>query len=119
MKPCSENSESTVASSNPQTIGGVAWRVRDAADGWIIYDNEKQAAWDADQRGALIEALVPASTIEHQLSVNRELREALSASRPYVNGERRRLRSVRDHGTEILVLRIDKALSHPIIGDKS
>lgn len=34
-----------------------AWRVRYCADGWIIYDNEPQARFDADQRGARIEPL--------------------------------------------------------------
>jgi hypothetical protein len=36
----------------------VAWRVRDCADGWIIYTDEAQAKFDADQRGARIEPLI-------------------------------------------------------------
>ena len=35
----------------------VAWRVRDCADGWIIYQDEETAYWDAEQRGALMQGL--------------------------------------------------------------
>jgi hypothetical protein len=35
----------------------VAWRVKDCADGWIIYQDEEAAYFDAEQRGALIQGL--------------------------------------------------------------
>ena len=37
----------------------IAWRVRDCADGWIIYQDEDAAKDDARQRGALIQPLYP------------------------------------------------------------
>jgi hypothetical protein len=37
----------------------VAWRVKDMADGWIYYTDERQAANQAEETGARIEALVP------------------------------------------------------------
>lgn len=35
----------------------VAWRVRDCADGWIVYDDERKAYDDAEQRGAQMQGL--------------------------------------------------------------
>lgn len=35
----------------------VAWRVKDYADGWIIYQDEEAAYKDAEARGALMQGL--------------------------------------------------------------
>lgn len=37
----------------------VAWRVKDYADGWILYHDERMARHQAEETGALIQPLVP------------------------------------------------------------
>ena len=35
----------------------VAWRVKDYADGWIIYQNEERALHEAEEAGAVMQGL--------------------------------------------------------------
>lgn len=122
-------SDSTVASSTPQTIGGVERLVERLRNPIPFYQGAATSPPEPSVpaiRAMLDEA---ASTIEHQLSVIGELRAALENSKAkleeahdLLNHASRKpssdLRSsaLRMHNASRA---IDKALSsHPIIGDK-
>lgn len=150
MKSCTENSVSTVASSNHQTIGGVEQREADLvyrlrSDCNLSENGLCQTAgcmkWE---NGKLVRPVVfvgcrekqAADLIEHQLSVIGELREALEVSADALATASLRFRLLENSGikgtengaVKTLTGAIEasqacqsarKALSHPIIGDKS
>lgn len=51
----------------------VAWRVKDFADGWILFHDEAQARREAEGAGNLVEPLYPAKLLEENQRLVDEL----------------------------------------------